>query len=325
MHKIQRTTWIVCSIVVFAMTAMGQSATQYEVDGRWVNGVSESWMFEEVHPRNEVLTTQRRWADLENELRTSSDHRWAGDFFEGSDTHGDYLRWSSKGGFVWLKVDKCRATVMSFSYGKVLAGPTSIQLIPEKTISGNKHHKGTNFSSVKFLPVRWSKDLLLVPQRDIASFGDYVAGLGRYNQWINFFEGIEFFSRTVEDDFPVSKDPIVPPGYERFIKSPIEATILSIGRTHVRRSENLWWDDQITPVTIKLSRAGARPNLKFRMEDSDEIIELTSVSGRSATGRIVRTVRKKPCVKYSDDDDCSEPDYEVIRVGTKASTRLFTP
>lgn len=325
MQRVQRTTWIVCSIVVLAMTAMAQSTYRFEVDGRWTNGVSEPWMFEETHPRDEVMAMQRRWADLESNLRTSSDHRWAGDFFEGSDTHGDYLRWSSKGGFVWLKVDKCRATVMSFSYGKVLASPASIQLIPEKTISGNKHHKHTNFSSVKFLPVSWSKDLLLVPQRDIASFGDYVAGLGRYNEWINFFEGIEFFSRTVEDDFPVSKEPIVPSGYERFIKSPLEATIVSVGKTHTRRSENPWWDDQITPVTIKLNRIGARPNLKFRMEDSDEIIALSSVTGRTAIGRIVRSVRKQPCVKYSDDDDCSEPEYSQIRIGTKASTRLVTP
>lgn len=325
MQRVQRTTWIVGSIVVFAMTVMAQSASQFEVDGRWTNGVSEPWMFEAVHPRNEVLAMQRRWSDLEIDLRTSSDHRWAGDFIEGSDTHGDYLRWSSKGGFVWLKVDKCRATVMSFSYGRVVAGPTSIQLIPEKTVSANKHHEHTNFSSVKFLPVRWSKDLFLVPQREIASFGDYVAGLGRYNEWLNFFEAIEFFSRTVEDDFPVSSDPIVPPGYERFIKSPIEATILNIGKAHIRRSENPWWDDQITPVTIKLNRIGARSNLKLRIKDSQELIELSSVTGRTATGRIVRTVRKRPCVKYSDDDDCSEPEYDQIKVGTKASTRLVSP
>lgn len=325
MHKTRRTIWIICSIVVFAMTAMSQSTSQFEVNGRWMNGPHDAWFFEAVHPRNEVLVAQQKWADLENQLRTSSDHRWEGDFFEGSDTHGDYLRWSSKGGFVWLRVDKCRATVMSFSYGRVLAGPTSIQLIPEKTISGNNHHKQTNFSSVKFLPVAWAKDLILVPQNEIASFGDYVGGLGRYNDLFIWIDGIMFFSRTVDDTLPISKDPIVPPGYERFIKSPIEAAVLKVGKSYVRRSDNEWWDDQITPVTVKLNRNGARPRLKFRIEDSDEIIELTSVTGRTATGRIVRTVRRNPCVKYSDDDDCSEPEYVAIKVGTKASTRLVTP
>ncbi len=325
MHKIRRTIWIVCSIVVFTMTAMAQSTSQFEVDGRWMNGVSEPWWFEAVHPRNEVLVVQQKWADIESQLRTSSDHRWEGDFFEGTDTHGDYLRWSSKAGFVWLKVDKCRATVMSFSYGKVSAGPTSVELVPEKTIGGTKHHRQIDFAAVKFLPVAWSKELMLVPQSDIASFGDYVAGLGQYNQLLMFVEGIMFFSRTVDDEYPDSKDPIVPPGYERFIKKPINATVVSVGKPYTKRSDNEWWDDLITPVSLKLSRVGAKPKLMLRIADSEEVIELTAVRGQSAFGKIVRPTRKKPCVKLDEEDDCLDREFDAIKVETKASTLIETP
>jgi hypothetical protein len=324
---LKRSLSISCIFLAVAISAIGQPS-QFEQDGRWINGVSESWFFEAEHPREEILAMQFKWAAIGNELQQPSQHRWQGGYFEGSDTHGDYLRWSPKSGFVWLKVDKCRATVMSFSYGEVVAGPTSVQLITGKTIIGSGNHRHSTFSTVRFLPVIWSKTLWLVPELEMASFGDYVAGVGRYNEWLLYGEfGPMFLSKAFSDNetFPVSKEPIVPHGYERYIKTPIAATVVVVGRAYVQRSDDESWDDLITPVTVKLSRTGAKAKLKFRLLDSDEVIELIKVRGRTASGIIVRPTRKKPCVKFDPEDDCLDPDFDPVTVGLKASTRHITP
>ena len=109
-----RRTFVMCFVLIaLAISTAAQSTSQFDDYGRWVNGVSEPWFFERDHPKEEVQLAQQKWSDLENDLKRTSQHRWQGDYFEGSSTHGDYFRWS-KAGFVWLKVDKCRATVKSF-------------------------------------------------------------------------------------------------------------------------------------------------------------------------------------------------------------------
>lgn len=320
MFRLARTSLLVLAVVVVCNCVAKAQEPRLDPWGRWINDVTEPWFFENSHPKDEVLIVQKRWADLASESTRPND-QFQGDYFEGSDTHGDYLRWS-KDGFVLFKVDKCRATVMAFSYGSVVSTPNLITLIPEKTVRGSEKH-GHGAPSLNFLPVKFAKDLLLVPRNKIASFGDYVAGLGQYNDWLLNGVGAIFFLTKLDSQSDAANDtPIVPDGYQRFLKKPVDATVLSVGRAYVKRSiDNEWWDNLVTPVTLKLSRLGVKRGLKLRIIGSDELIEVTSVNRQSAQGKIVRSVRRKPCVKFDPDDDCSDNVYEAIKVGIKGSTR----
>ena len=315
---------------VVSLSANAQSPPELDPSGRWINGVSEPWWFEKSLATEDVFAVQKKWVAIEQENRQSPKNKWSGDYFEGSETHGDYLRWSPKNGFVWLRVNKCMATVMSFSYGEIVSTPHLIQMLPQKAVNGSQGHGHISQMAVRFLPVVWRKSQHLVSEDQIDEFGNYVAGVGTFNDWAGSYLEVEpFFGRLSGDlkeggdnSADASKVPIVPPGYERFIKKPIYATVASVSKAYRRSSENEWWDDFVTPVKVKLSRIGAQAKMKFRISDSDEVIEITNVRRRLAEGIIVRPIRKNPCVKFAVDDDCSGEEYAPIEVGLKASTSI---
>lgn len=316
------------------LKAQGQSANiQFDQYGRWVNGVSEPWMFAEALPKSAVAAVQQKWSAMESE-NTESDNGWSGVYFEGSDVHGSYLRWSRRNGFVLLHVDKCAAMVMGFSYGNTIFAADRIKFNPIQTLSSRAGHNHATPPTERYLPVSWRGDRYLVPEDEIADFGNYLAGLGKYNHWA----GIEIDDFLVKLE-PTGRDqlatrtgsdpatfelPTVPPGFERFLKRPIDVTVTAVGKGWVRRNpENEWWDDLIVPVTINAGQTnGVTRGMKFRTQDQEEIL-VTKVGAHHSQAMIVRTTRKKPCVKFSKDDDCSEPDDAPVSVGLVASTSPY--
>jgi hypothetical protein len=324
------------------LATLSQSVGLLDEYGRWVNGISEPWMFPESIPKQDIAVAQRRWLAIEAGTKTSSEAEWEGNYFIGGDTHGSYLRWSQREGFVLMNIDKCAAQVMGFSYGRVVFAPGLIQLVPERAITGRPNHSHATKPIFRFLPVTWRGNRYLVPENQIADFGDYVAGLGKYNDWAgNYIERVEFFAKFEREvvaivDGPAHPSsakkrafqidlPKVPPGFERFMKQPIDVAVVRVGLTRVKHSiENEWWDDLVIPLTLSAGRLDrVRRKMKFRMADSDEVIIVTNVGIRSSQAILVRNTRKKPCVKFSKDDDCGDWEYPPIVVGLRASTSAF--
>lgn len=305
-------------------------------DGRWINGVTEPWWFSESVSKEDIAAAQLQWATIGNEASAESDSMWAGNYFIGGDTHGSYLRWSRQNGFVLFHVNKCEARVMGFSYGTVVRSPGLIQLMPEKTVSESTKHGHSKHSTLRFLPISWRQSKYLVPENEIADFADYVAGLGQYND-PNFilFDYAQFFSQFDEEAsrvaVPVATnkndsgfvEPIVPPGFERFIKKPIDAKITAKGKSYIKHNpENPWWDDLVTPVTIT---AGSADGLKTKMSlrvvgNGDEFVRTTKVGLRSARGVVERPVRRRPCVKFDPTDDCKDMEYLPVKLGSRVTT-----
>ena len=174
--------FVVALLLMASPTAFAQASAPIDQNGRWLNGVSEPWWFPESISKDDINNVQLKWAAIENENTTSHSEEWTGNYFSGSDTHGSYLRWSKQNGFVLLQVNKCAAQVMSFSYGKVVSSADLIQLLPENAASERQNHQHATQAATRFLPVSWRGDSYLVPEDDIADFGDYVAGLGKYNE-----------------------------------------------------------------------------------------------------------------------------------------------
>jgi len=316
-----------------SIDAQGQtSSADLDSDGRWVNAISEPWWFSESLPQDGIAAVQRQWTAIGNENRVSGNSLWSGDYFVGGETHGSYLRWSRQNGFVLFHVDKCAARVMGFSYGKVISSPTLIELLAERTASESPKHQ---HSTLRFLPVIWRNDKYLVPENAIEAFANYVAGLGEYNDPIfTLIEFAPFFSRSDRESAEVGLvvggktpsgfvEPIVPPGYERFIKRPVDAKIIAKGKSYIRHNaRNEWWDDLVVPVTINAGSAqGLKTNMSLRVLGREGfVVKTTKVRLHSASGVIEQPVRKRPCVKIDPTDDCKDPEYQPVKRGSKVTT-----
>ena len=318
---------IPCALVAVVLFSASSNNVNGQSPGAqvqlWDNVVSEPWFFDPQIPAHNIAEVQKRWTLIEEENRQSP-NSWAGDYFEGTDTHGSYLRWSPINGFVLLHVDKCAATVMSVSYGKVLSPGDVVQLVTEVSVSKKTGHSHGSRPRTDLITVRFRGSRYLVPRQRISAFGDYVAGLGTYNEWLTFVEAIPFFeqlSNAEPQPEGSSRDVAISAPYRRYIKQPIEVTVVAVGKGYRRASDNPWWDDWVTPVTFTANRKGIRSGMRFRILDSDDLIQVTNP--RTLRGIIVRTIRKKPCVKFADDDDCSEVEYAPITTNLKASTDLF--
>lgn len=316
--------------------------------GRWENGVSEAWWFDPAEFAAESISeVQTRWQNIGVENDGSKDNGWQGDYSSGGETHGTYMRWSRQGGYVLMNIDKCAARVMGFSYGTAEA---SDALVEFKTVfkQSSSHTHGHAHSpppvKIRFLPVTWRGVRYLIGENEIADFGDYAAGLGNYNRGLGEFmisDAHDFFYKIkvqaqkdqANEDQPNEKDkslPVVPPGYERFVKKPIEAKLTSVGTGYRKIArENEWWDDFVIPVTISAGQAsGVKRKMSLRLVGLEgfggieEIVEIKQVGLRASRGVIVRPIRKNPCVKFSDEDDCAEPEYLPLKVGLQLTTDL---
>lgn len=338
-RTIARTMLVIALGLAASVPASGQEAPRLDQYGRWVNGISEPWMFSASLPKENVNLVQQKWSAIESENKAAVEKQWSGKYFTGGDTHGSYLRWSKQNGFVLMHVDKCAAQVMGFSYGKVVFTSILIQFMPEATVSSQTRHEHS-MKATRFLPVTWRSDRYLVPEDEIADFGDYIAGLGKYNDWAgNHVEVVEFFAKLDQESAGTLDQlarpsrikkakakmdlPKVPSGFERFMKKPIDIRITTVGKAWLKlNGENPWWNDLIIPTTINAGQAeGVRPRMIFRT-DSDETIVASKVGSHSSEAIVVRSVRKRPCVR-SKDDDCGEIIYSPIRVGLRASTSSF--
>ncbi len=334
-------TMVCCGLLRTGATAQSQNPS-LDPYGRWINGITEPWHFPEAFPETDSHAAQQLWQGIGEQ---SEVNLWEGTYSNGSGTHGSYLRWSPQIGFVLFHVNKCEASVMGFSYGKVAASSTLIEMSPEKTVSSatNHGHGSTSPKTLRYLPVVWRQDRYLVPENEVSDFADYVAGLGRYNDRNFLFgEHEEYFSkstrlsegqdqpavdgrRTSDNDFV---KPLFPPGYERLIKKPIEAKIIAQRKPYVKHnSENDWWNDLIIPVSVNAgSRQGLKKKMVLRILDSagfagdSEYVEITRLDLNSAQGIIQRSVRKRPCIKFAPTDDCKDPDYQPIKVGSRVTT-----
>lgn len=337
MLLIRRACGILLSISALLFTAIYARTAQAQIapDGRWENGVSEPWSFtDETTWQAEIIAAQLRWKQIGDEAGTSERNEWAGDYFLGGDTSGIFLRWSPKNGFVVMNVNKCAAYVRNFSYGRVKVTPNLIEFHAEKAIKPSSLDRGDPYKlPVRFIPVKWRGVAYLIQEKEMADFGDYIAGLGNHNAGLVGYssEGAPFFGKVgLEETGSADDPPAVPTGYERFIKRPISAKIIAVGARSVqgRQSEpgeELYYESE-TAVTIDAGRAdGVKTNMSFYVltPGSAEEVKIRRVREHSSSGVIVRFLKEdasRPPFLWKDEEDMS---YSPITVGWELSTSQF--
>jgi hypothetical protein len=317
--------------IVFFLMPAPQAVAQIDRWGYWQNGVSEAWWFSTADfNADDADRAIARWNEIGAEPHDASEE-WAGDFFSGGETHGTYLRWSPQGGFVIAHINKCEARAMEVTYGRVNVTKSLIEFIPEfhggsRQHGEEVHHESEPLSIIRFVPVSWHGILHLVRPGEVSSFCDFAAGLGEHNAGFNpaGWLGLEydFFYKLNSNGSETAGDlPIVPPGYEKFVKNPIEANIKSLLRRSVKRIPTVGGPsayESHSMVWITAGSAnGVKPKMIFRVRDSegDDTIEIVRVTRASSLGRIVRSL----------DDDSNETYYDGDPKLNKQLAKRFPP
>jgi hypothetical protein len=332
---ISRRLWF--AAIAFCLLPAFPLHAQIDQWGYWQNGVSEPWWFSTAEfTSEEAAKAVVRWNEIGAEKKNSS-HEWAGDYFRGSDVHGTFVRWSPEAGFVIADIDKCQAKVMRVTYGRVNATVTLIEFIPEFR-KGSQHHQTMHsetelLSTIRFVPVRWRGILHLVSPDEISDFGNLAAGLGNYNMGFNpaGWLAYDFYYKLNGEESAAAGDlPVVPAGYEQFVKKPIEATIESVGSRRVKRVPTVggppYYESHSTVVINAGGANGVKRRMIFRVRDSegDDTVEIIRVRRTSSFGRIVRTLDDYSSETYYDWDTKTGKQfpkrYPPIAVGWRVTT-----
>lgn len=352
--KLKRRTWrgvvVVAAVLVCALAGapgararqLSEARAQLDADGRWVNGVTESWWMDEGITSADAGVAAARWKEIGDDGARAAG--WAGDYFRGGETHGTYMRWSPRGGFVIARVDKCRAAVMGLVSGRVEATPTLVQFFPEldkQSAGGHGHHGATQHAAkprdvLRFVPVEWRGRRLLIAEEEMEDFGDYVAGLGRHNEYsgLFFLEYDIFFRRSGEGAGDGGAPPVVPPDYRRFIKKPIEARVTSVGRRVLKRDYTIegkhtsqaFARASVTPVTINAgTEHGVKEGMVFRVArpaEGDTVIVLRA-GRRTSTAAVVRDAGERGAETFYDNEQSRERRHSRVARGWRLTTSLY--
>ena len=328
--NLKTTTFCVALLLCSFCCHSAKAQEDHDQYGRWINGITEPWTFDgNSYTKEEAVAFQQKWKSIAAQGPVDVHNEWAGDYVRG-DLHKTYLRWSSEAGFAYVYVFTCSTGVLGINYGRVDASPVAIRLHPELGMSTSRphgHHGGHAAYKLpkKYLPVRWGEQHYLVTENGVAAFYRFAAGLGEYQ--IN--SGEDFFLKT--DDYAKEPEgmPVFPPGYERFVRKPVEAKIISVGPKRLRRVPTMdgsYFYDSVTAVKISAGKAdGVSKGMTMYVVGSkfSEKIEITKVRKHSAWGIISRLVDDNKIEKDWNHDTRQWQDYPEISVGWDLTTSIY--
>lgn len=336
------------SALLFFAALAPPRAAQLDQWGYWENGITESWwLSSDDFTKEDAADAVARWRAIgEDNKSAGGKEELAGDYFRGSETHGAYFRWSPRAGFLMADVDKCQARVMGLTAGRVEVTPTVVRFIPEfrkaaRHGHGHKHGASASPAVMQFVPVRWRGERLLVAADEMGNFGDYLAGLGKYNHWDFMYSWyVEFFTRRDERAAEEAAEeggetPVVPAGYEHHLKKPVEAAVTAVGRRRVRRDYSYQNPDgtgasyeraSVTDVTVNAGTAhGVRDGMTFRVAAPDEgdQVKITRAGRFSSTGIVIRSVDDDGAETFFDARSEEPKRQSRVAVGWKLTTSPF--
>ncbi len=312
----------ICLLVLLIATSVAGQSKETTV---WDNGITERWwVYLDDFLKPDLDSAIERWNLIEKENEAAASSGWAGGYFNGGDTHGTYMRWSLQTGFVMAHVNKCEARLTGITFGSVKTSGGLIEFIVEyhNTVRSHGHGKTRKSgpSHIKLIPIQWSTSQFLVEEGQMPQFGDYIAGLGEYNQEF-MWEWTEFFGRgSREASTDYSHPPQVPPGYERFIKMPIDGELTAVGTPKLGRfRDGIGQVHKVmrTPVSLNVGRLnGVKRGMYFHVISPDvyERVKVLRVGRRTSRGVVERGV---------DENEQEHPQDSQISVGWKLSTRPY--
>jgi len=315
--KILKTFLIFLSIVGFCF---GQEIVE---DENWLKGFGTEadslpsliypftkFTKEDLSKGKQRLKTVRQFA---------SKNEWEGTYYSNTEIGDSKFIWNSEGGFFdfhfyhYLK---------RFNYGTVNDSLSFVELISEKPlISASRKNQPTRTRLVK---VKVGEKHFLVPENRLLDFCERLVGQSTSLQDFSYYE-------TKQEDMgkEVFGLPRLPSEYKHFLRYPIEAKIINVGKKKIIPNEQSTtefnFDDIHYSVTLN---AGKNRKIKIKMnffvEELGEWIEITKVLQTKSIGIIRRDFdenKKEQCLDSEGGSGQIVPCKE-IRLGMKSKTKI---
>jgi len=250
---------------------------------------------------------------------SASKNEWEGTYYSNTEIGDSKLIWNSEGGFFdfyfyhYLK---------RFNYGTVNNSLSVVELVSEKPlISASRKNQTTRTRLIK---VKVGEKHFLVPENRLLDFCKRVVGQSTDLQDFYYY-------KTKQEDMEkkVFGLPRLPSEYKHFLRYPIEAKIINVGRKKIipneQSTKEFNFDDIHYPVTLN---AGKNKKIKIKMnffvEDLGEWIEITKILQTKSVGIIRRDFdenKKEQCFDSEGGSGQIIPCKE-IRVGMKSKTKI---
>lgn len=314
-------------LIIFNSYAASQIIS--EEDKRWMlweNGVGKSRWFMYHLEKDDVLKLKEKWEEIGNSIESST-NEFSGTYYQPGYMSGYFLRWSPENGYVFVNYFDIEHPCF-FSFEKVLVNGSEIKFIPEYRVDESRCPSNSTAPET-WLPADGGK--FLIPQNQVKEFADFYAGLREYNGFLRKIDGDNPFAVKWQKDFKPNKDFILPQDYEKFIKTPINAEIISVGKTSKGKLKDFFYDENVsvTPVQINVGRNnGVEKGMEFILLNSDDerhqTLLITSVSGNKSKGKVIRMLSENGKEEFSE-YDYEKKDYifklfTPIEIGLKVTT-----
>lgn len=317
-----RTRKFLKPLLIFLLIAgncFGQEITE---DENWLKGLGTEadYLPALIYPFTKFTTEDltKGKQRLKTVRQFTPKDEWEGIYYRNVEIGDSKLIWNLEGGFFnfdfyhYLK---------HFDYGTVNDSSNFVELASEKSIISTSDKK--QLVEPKLIKVKTGEKHFLVPENRLQDFCERVAGLSTilqdfYYYWIK------------EEDMKkeVSGLPILPPEYRRFLRNPIEAEIIGIGKRKIvpnDQSAEFNFNDIHYTVTLN---AGKNKNVKvktnFFVEALGEWVEITEVFQTRSVGFIGRGFDENNQEQCRDSEGgtgqiipCKE-----IKVGMNAKTKV---
>lgn len=262
---------------------------------------------------------ERGKARLKTVRQFTPQNEWEGVYYANTFLGDSKFIWNASGGFFSFYFYH---TLKSLTYGKATDAQAFIELEYEKlpfSLSGKK----PGFKS-KLVKVRIGKARFLVPENRLQDFCDRAVGLNTNQEDVLYY-----WMKDVEDESKRREGlPVLPVGYQKFLRHPIKATLVSVGKRKVIPNEHSTkeynYDDIHYQVTINAGRdKRVKADMNFFVKDLGEWIQLTYVGQKTSVGFIRREFGengKEEC-RDSEGGNGDYTECKKISVGMRARTK----
>jgi hypothetical protein len=315
---------LVLLLSLYASAAVRSQEAQY---WKWDNGIGHS-NWDLGMEKEDAEKLRRLWDAIGEDLKTEREGL-AGTYLKGGYNAGYFFRWSVGKGYILIPYFD-QSLITDFSYGAVkVVNASEVSFTPERDL--RKGGRG-----IGGMPRRWAAvGKYFVPVEMLGEFGEYMAGLGRYNE----FNGRccefapEFLAARIDGPGEQVEHP-VPPKYARFIKRPVEAEVTFVGKKKVVKDwgyEGKLYSEALGPVALIPVRinAGSGRGLKRNMllrlvgqPDFYQYLQVMRVARRTASGYVVRDISSGGKETYKDLETGEEKPLGPVEVGMRVTTSL---
>ena len=245
-------------------------------------------------------------------------NEWEGIYYAETGIGDSKLIWNSEGRFFNLYFYH---ELKRFNYGRVNDSPSFVELINKKPSTSSFDKKQA--VKAKLIKIQIDDKHFLVPETRLQDFCDKAAGLS-----IDLNDFYYYWTKEADMQKETFGLPNLPSEYKPFLRYPIEAKIISVGRKKIipneQSTKEFNFDDIHYPASLN---AGKNKNIKigmnFFVEDLGEWIQITKVFQKTSIGFIRRDFNENKQEQCRDSERGSGQvtSCKEIKVGMKVKTK----